>query len=147
MKRFVEPAVARHFQQYPKPVRQKMHKIRDLIFATAAATTGVGSLVETLKWGEPAYLTLVSKSGSPFRIDWKANRPDSCVVYFHCQTNLVDTFRTLFANEFAFEGNRALLVPVLGPLKIRALRYCIAAALTYHTTKGTRPRALARITK
>ena len=30
-------------------------------------------------------------------------------MYFNCQTNLVETFRTLCPNDFKFEGNRTLV--------------------------------------
>ena len=35
--------------------------LRQLIFETAAATEVVGELEETLKWGEPSYLTPKTK--------------------------------------------------------------------------------------
>ena len=50
-------AVARVFEAYPPAIQPKLFVLRELIFATAAATEGVGELEETLKWGEPAYLT------------------------------------------------------------------------------------------
>lgn len=64
---------------------------------------------ETLKWGEPAYLTSSTGSGSTIRINWKKKRPSEYAVYFNCQTTLVDTFRTLFPKDFKFEGNRVLV--------------------------------------
>ena len=70
--------------------------LRELIFATAAATPGVGALEETLKWGEPAYLTSATRSGSTIRLAWKPARPEQYAMFFNCQTTLVDTFRTLF---------------------------------------------------
>ena len=30
-------------------------------------------------------------------------------VYFHCQTDLVETFRELYPTEFSFGGNRSIL--------------------------------------
>ena len=35
--------------------------------------------------------------------------PSQYAMYFHYQTNLVDTFRTLFPSDFRFEGNRAIV--------------------------------------
>jgi hypothetical protein len=69
MKPFTTPAVAAHFQSYPVTVRKKMFALRELIFSVAAETEGIGELEETLKWGEPAYLTAQAKSGSSVRID------------------------------------------------------------------------------
>jgi hypothetical protein len=64
---------------------------RKLLLKTTKATDGVGKLEETLKWGEPAYLTAGSKSGTTIRIAWKARKPDAYAMFFHCQTNLVST--------------------------------------------------------
>ena len=106
--------------------------LRELIFATAAQTKGVGELEETLKWGEPAYVTSQSKSGSTIRINRKKLSGTQYAIYFNCQTTLVETFKTLFPNEFVFEGNRAIVFDVADKIPADALRYCIAAALTYH---------------
>jgi hypothetical protein len=61
--------------------------------------------------------------------------PQHCAVYFHCQTTLIGTFRRLFGDEFAFEGNRALLLKLSGPLPRVPLAACVAMALTYHRNK------------
>jgi hypothetical protein len=53
-------------------------------------------------------------------------------MYFHCQTNLVETFRTLFPGEFRFEGQRAIVFELSDPVPADSLAFCIAAALTYH---------------
>jgi hypothetical protein len=56
-------------------------------------------------------------------------------MHFHCQTDLVSTFRTLFPKDFAFEGNRALVFKLGDRLPMDALAFCIAASLTYHLSK------------
>ena len=56
-------------------------------------------------------------------------------MYFNCKTNLVETFRTLFPNDFKYEGNRALVFEANAPIPTDALRLCIAIAFTYHRTK------------
>jgi hypothetical protein len=130
------PEVAAVFAQYPPAVRRKMMALRNLIFETAATTPGVGKLTETLKWGEPSYLTAESGSGSTIRIDWKKKSPDRYALYFNCQTTLVDTFRTLFPRDLRFEGNRAIVFGMQQRLAERDVRFCIAAALTYHRDKA-----------
>jgi hypothetical protein len=117
-------------------MRQKLLALRKLIFETAASTPGVGELEETLKWGEPAYVTSETKSGSTVRIAWKRSSPSQYAMYFHCQTNLVETFRTLFPKEFAFKGNRAIVFRESEVVPTDSLSFCIAAALTYHRAKG-----------
>ena len=125
-------AVACKFATYPPKIRTKLMALRKLILMTAASTEGVGALEETLKWGEPAYVTTESGNGSTVRIDWKKAKPTQYAIYFNCNTNLVDTFRTLFPTDFKFEGNRALVFEQDEKLPTDALALCVAAALTYH---------------
>ena len=127
-------AVAAVFASYPPAIRRRLLALRSLIFKTAASTRGVGALEETLKWGEPAYITQ-SKSGSTIRLGWKDSNPGQYAMYFNCQTNLVETFRTLFPNDFKFAGNRAIIFTQKEQPPTEALAYCIGAALTYHLRK------------
>ncbi|GAB4551943.1 MAG: DUF1801 domain-containing protein [Rhizobacter sp.] len=133
---FKSAAVEHAFEAFPPSARRKLLRLRELIFKTAAATPGVGEIEETLKWGEPAYLTSQSKSGSTVRLGWKKARPTQVAMYFNCQTTLVESFRTLFPNDFSFEGNRALVFDESDAVPTDALGHCIAAALTYHRAGG-----------
>jgi hypothetical protein len=81
--------------------------------------------------GQPSYLTTETGSGSTVRIDQVKPGADQLAVYFHCQTNLVETFRELYP-ELRTSGNRAILLDVTGKLPEAALRHCVALALTYH---------------
>lgn len=132
MRPFGSAAVARAFDAYPLAARSRLLALRELIFQTAAATEGIGELEETLKWSEPAYLTPQSKSGSTIRIAWKKSKPNQYAMYFNCQTTLVEMFRTSFADDFRFEGNRAIVFDLVDAVPADALGFCIAAALTYH---------------
>ena len=138
---FQSAAVAQAFEAFPPAARRKLMALRELIFKTAAATPGVGEIEEALKWGEPAYLTRETRAGSTVRIAWKKASPEHCAMYFNCQTDLVDTFRTLFPNDFEFEGRRAIVFGTSTPLPTDAVAFCIAAALTYHRRRrATGPR-------
>lgn len=137
MKPFTNPAVARAFQAYPANMRRKLLALRELILRTAATTQGVGELEEALKWGEPAYLTSKTGSGSSVRIGWKKTKPAEYAMYFNCQTTLVETFKTIFPGAFKYEGNRAIVFAEFEPLAKDALAYCVAAALTYHRNSST----------
>jgi hypothetical protein len=130
-----DPAVDAVFDAYPKPLKAKLLALRRLIFDTAKTTKGVGALQETLKWGQPSYLTPETKSGSTIRIDQVKSAPGQYAVYFHCQTNLVETFRELYPKEFSYGGNRSILLNAKGEVPEAALRHCVALALTYHLTK------------
>jgi Domain of unknown function (DU1801) len=126
--------VAEAFNAYPPAIRARLMAARRLIFRTAASIEGVGPLEETLKWGEPAYLT-AHKTGSTIRLGWKPSVPESYALYFHCGTTLIGSFRTLFADQFSFEGNRALLLSISDALPEKPLAICFAMALTYHRDK------------
>jgi hypothetical protein len=132
---FSNPAVAQVFNSYPPAIRRKLLTLRQLIFDTAQSTAGVGALEETLKWGEPAYVT-PSKSGSTIRINWKRSAPSQYALCFICHTNLVETFRMLFPNDFTYDGNRAIVFHQAEALPVETLAFCIAAALTYHLNKS-----------
>lgn len=109
--------------------------LRQLIFDTALATEGVGALEETLKWGQPSFLTTQSKSGSTIRIDQMKSNEMEYAIYFHCQTNLVAKFRELYPTELRYGGNRSIMFHVRDELSEEALRHCVALAMTYHLRK------------
>ena len=122
------------FDAFSPAARKKALALRRLILQTAEKLPETGTITETLKWGEPAYLTEETKSGSTIRIGWKAKHPDEVGLYFNCQTTLVDGFRTRFP-ELRYEGNRALLLDTKKALPRAELKECISAALLYHRNK------------
>jgi hypothetical protein len=130
-----DPAVDAVFSAYPKPVKAKLLALRRLIFDTAKTTEGVGALQETLKWGQPSYLTPETKSGSTIRIDRLKSSANQYAVYFHCQTDLVETFRNLYPTELRYEGNRSIILNAEDTIPEPMLRHCVALALTYHLNK------------
>ncbi len=122
--------VAEAFARFSPTVRTHLLDIRRLILATAASLPDVGALTETLKWGEPAYLT--AGSGSTIRLGVpKSAGAEECAVLFNCRTTLVAEFRDRFPDTFTFQGNRAVMVRTDAPLPEDALATCIAEALTY----------------
>jgi hypothetical protein len=133
--RLSDPAVDAVFSAYPKPVKAKLLALRRLIFDTARTTSGVGALEETLKWGQPSYLTPETKSGSTIRIDRLKSSANQYAVYFHCQTDLVETFRNLYPTELSYGGNRSIILNAEDAIPEPVLRHCVALALTYHLNK------------
>ena len=130
---FSDSLVEQIFLGYPVNIRVRMYALRDLIYTTASKIGVVNTLVETLKWGEPSYL---SESGSTVRIGWKQNEPQSYRMYFHCQTKLVETFREIYTKNFVFEGNRAIRFELSAVPDLLRLESCVEAALTYHKVKN-----------
>ena len=126
------PEVSQVFNSYPPHMRGKMMRLRQLVIETAHETEGVDALEETLKWGEPAYLT---RGGRTIRIDWKKKTPDNYAIYFMCTTPLVETFKELYGELLNFQDNRAIVFRESDELPVGALKHCISIALTYHRVK------------
>src|SRR5580698_3557772 len=103
----MSPEVAAAFDAFPPTERERLLAVRALILETAAATPGIGPLTETLKWGEPAYLTEASRSGSTIRLG--VAKDGRCALYLNCKTTLVEEYRAAFSDVLGFEGNRAVL--------------------------------------
>lgn len=126
------PKVEEVFANYPDFVRVKMEFLRELVIETAEEIKEVTHLEETLKWGEPSYLT---KRGSTLRMDWKSKKPDQYAMYFKCTSRLVETFRIVYKDNFHFEGNRAIVFQMDDKIPKQELTECIKATLTYHKVK------------
>lgn len=132
MSKLKNKEVEKIFNNYPTEIRKKLMQLRQLVLNTAAESEDVSTLEETLKWGEPSYLT---KSGSTIRMDWKKSKPDQYAMYFNCKTKLVDTFKERYGSEFKFEGNRAIVFNKNDTIPIDELKHCILLSLTYHNIK------------
>ncbi len=111
MRRFSNISVASVFKAYPPGIRAKLMALRELVFDTAEKTPAVGRLTETLKWGQPSYLTQETGSGTTVRID-RLKAADGYAAYFHCQSGLVEQFRELYPDTFTYEGKRAIVFGV-----------------------------------
>jgi hypothetical protein len=114
MRRFGDPRVASLFKAYPRPLRAKLMALRELVLDAAARTAGVGRLTETLKWGQPSYLTEETGSGTTVRID-RFKGDDGYAIYFHCQSGLIGQFRELYPATFKYEGKRAIVFGLAAP--------------------------------
>lgn len=120
------------FANYPENVREKLQFLRELVIETAEETNDIDELEETLKWGEPSFVT---KNGSTLRMDWKEKTPDQYAMYFQCSSRLVETFRMVFDRKFQYEGNRAIVFQLNQKIPEPELKACVKATLTYHKVK------------
>jgi len=131
--------VATRFAEYPKAIQKKSDYLRGLIYQVASEDPQIGEIEETLKWGQPSYLTSKSGSGSTIRIDWRESVPQELVMFLNCRTSLVDTYRSIFPDVFRYEGSRALVITGADRIdrgeKKEALMHCIRMALRYHLDK------------
>ncbi len=128
------------FSAYPKPVREKLLALRQMIIGVAKKTPGVGKLEEAFRWGQPSYLTTETGSGSTIRIDHIRNEPGKYAMYFICTSGLIEDFKELYKGEMNFVGNRSIVFDVEDRLPEAALRHCISLALTFHLRKKQRAR-------
>lgn len=125
--------VADTFASYPDIVRSGLFELRLLIFDAADETDGVGRIDETLKWGQPSYLTTDTGSGTTIRLaPTPANSSHDYGLFVHCATDLVSQFRDLFGHALDYDTNRGVLLRTSEPTPTEALRECIALAFTYH---------------
>lgn len=120
------------FANYPDLVRYKMQLLREFVTETAEEMQDVNVLKETLKWGEPSFLT---KHGSKLRMDWKEKSPDQYAMYFQCKSRLVNTFRLVFNYKFQYEGKRTIIFQMNQKIPELELKECIKASLKYHKVK------------
>lgn len=132
MKLITNPLVNFVFDKYPAFVQPKMLHLRELVLSAASEINELEKLEETLKWGEPSYLT---KFGSTVRMDWKEKNPEQYAIYFKCTSSLVPTFKTIYKNIFNYEENRAIVFKLNEKIPEVELKHCISLALTYHKIK------------
>ena len=112
------------FAAMPAAQLPALRQARGVILAEADRL-GVGPLTETLKWGQPAYLTQASKSGTTIRLGLQ---DEVAALFVHCQTTIIEDARQLYGGVATFCGNRSLLLDG----DPRAAVHVICAALTYH---------------
>ena len=118
------------FDEMPDDARETAMVLRGLIFDEAAHDPQIGTLTETLKWGQPAYLTAVSKSGTTLRIG--IPKSGGCAIYAHCATNVIRSFADAFPGLDKTEGNRAVHFENAQAIDPDRIRFLIRHALTYH---------------
>lgn len=117
------------FDAAPSEARQGMMHLRELILNVASELPEIGRLSETLRWGQPAYVTS-KRAGASLRL----GRPKTggFALYTHCQTSLIADFATAFPNMDRVEGTRAIhftKATQIDPIRHGML---IKSILTYH---------------
>ena len=121
------------FFAMPEEVRAQLFDVRALIFNEAASDTRIGPLTETLKWGQPSYLTADTKAGTTVRLG--VHSSGAGAMFVHCQTTLADEIREACGDALDVDGARAVVLPKVD-VPEAPLRLAIRAALTYHVRKA-----------
>ncbi|NOZ33627.1 MAG: DUF1801 domain-containing protein, partial [Alphaproteobacteria bacterium] len=104
---FEDQAVAATFAGYPAPVRAPLLVLRAVIYDVARKTPGVGPLEETLKWGQPAYLTAKTRSGVTIRIAPHNSQGSEFAIYVSCNSGVVEDWRARYPT-LEYGGNRSI---------------------------------------
>ena len=128
--------IAQAFADNDDGTRDHLLACRDLVFQVAAASDDIGPVTETLKWGQPSYLTEATKAGTTLRLATSGD--GRAALFVHCGTDLIEQFRTFYPDTFDYQGKRALILKSQIPAVEAELRHCTALALTYKLRKKSK---------
>ncbi|MEO9874182.1 MAG: DUF1801 domain-containing protein [Anderseniella sp.] len=132
---FRDRKVQQVFESFDEPVCRRLLELREIILDEAGRNPDIGELLETLKWGQPSYLPVKPRIGTTIRIGRHSTDAGKVGFYFNCNSSLADDYQQLYPGVFEYEGSRAILIGLNGPVHENELRHCIALALTYHLNK------------
>lgn len=127
---FQDGRVADVFATFPDGSRDMALALRALIYDVAAETPEAGRIEETLKWGQPSYLTPETKSGSTLRVG--IAKGGGVAIFAHCGTSIIRTYAETFPSTDRIEGNRAVIFDTMDDIVPERLRLLIKHGLTYH---------------
>ncbi len=122
------------YARFETETRADLLAIRGMVLNVAKANETIGELEETLKWGEPSYLTPKTKSGSTLRLG-QTKTDSKPALFVNCQTTLVDEVRELYPDIFSYEGTRGVVLKSAPEDVAQELEHIIALVLTYHARK------------
>ena len=120
-------------QHYEPTSRTTLLKVRALVFEAANENPSIGPITETLKWGQPSYLTENTKSGSTVRLG-ETGGDKHPAIFVNCKTTLIAQFKEHYGDQFDYIGVRALVLTDVGKMSAE-IKHCLAMILTYHSRK------------
>ena len=122
------------FEAYNDAVRGALMALREIIFVTAEEYDEVGELEETLKWGNPSYLTYNPKSGTTIRLSQLCSNAEEYAMSVHCQSTLISEFKEVYP-ELKYDENRSVIFNIKETLPRKTVKHFIYLALSYHHRK------------
>ncbi|GAB5470894.1 MAG: hypothetical protein Kilf2KO_39240 [Rhodospirillales bacterium] len=128
------PDIRAAFDSLPPETRGLCEALRGLALQVAEEHPEIGPLTETLKWGEPAYLTEATGAGSTLRI-WRSKGDRRPALFVNCQTTLVEQFKAHYPATFDYRDSRAVVLTSPVEEVREALKHCMALTFTYRLRK------------
>lgn len=105
-----------------------MLDLRPREYTVAAQTKGVGALEETLKWGQPSYLTPETKSGTTLRL--AVTKTGGFCIFVPCTCRVVPHFYALLPQSLCHDGTRDILFDAKRDMSDAWIDLFITSALT-----------------
>jgi hypothetical protein len=127
----MEATIREKYDSFPDDIQPSLIQLRELIISVVKEYD-LDPVEESLEWGE---LSFCVNGGSAIRIGWRSKSPDKCLIFFNCQTSLIETFKEIYGELFSYEGNRAIILERSKLGSVKELRHCIGLALQYHKLK------------
>lgn len=115
---------------FPDRAIEGLLQLRRIIFDVAHNLPEIGRLEETLRWGQPAYLTPDRKAATTLRLG--LHKSGDFALFAHCQSQVIPAFRSWHEAQYRFDGNRAVLFSTVNDIRPEHLSGLIQYALTYH---------------
>ena len=125
------PVLAR-IADWPVPVCDVFWSCR-AVFQDAAKQADVGTLEESLKWGQPAWRPARPRTGSTLRLFWTPSRATVMQVFVDCKTDLAARMQTLYP-DLCNDGRRRLEINIADALPEQGLAHLAQMTFTYHRT-------------
>lgn len=115
--------------------REGLLLLREMIFDIAKARPETGQIEETLRWGQPAYLTPQTKSGTTIRLG--VHKSARFALFVHCQSRVIPAYLEAYPMWDRVDGTRAVLFDHATEIEPRRHSWLVEQALTYRLRKKT----------
>ena len=107
---FNDARVKATFKSLPQTLYEPLMRLRQYVLDTAAETAGIGDLIETLKWREPAYLRQEPRTGTTIRINAVKGSHDRYAMYSPLPNLAHRNFQEYLSRCFLFRRQSGALV-------------------------------------
>ncbi|MEM1037860.1 MAG: hypothetical protein AAGI12_00145 [Pseudomonadota bacterium] len=133
----MDAAVQKAFAALPPSASKILLQVRERILAQSTANATIGPVTETLKWGQPSYLTEKTQAGSTLRLS-TTKEDQKPAIFVHCQSGLADEIRDLYGDTLSVPDQRHVVLPHMMEDHAQTIDHVIALVLTHHARKRSK---------